>query len=183
MGGVLMKELFNLYLCFLKIGAFLFGGGYSMLPLLIRELSETRNWATEDELLDYFAVAQCTPGVIAINTATFIGYKRKKVPGGIAATLGIVTVPVIVIILVASVLKQFWGSPIVTHAFSGIRVAVAALIVTSVVKLGKKSVHDWISALLCVASFAAIAFMHISPVFVVLAVALAGILYGRVKRA
>lgn len=176
-----MKELFQIYLCFMKIGAFLFGGGYSMLPLLIRELSETRNWATEDELMDYFAVAQCTPGVIAINTATFVGYKRQKVPGSIAATLGIVTVPVIVIVLIASVLKRFWGSPVVAHAFNGIRVAVAALIASSVIKLGKKSIYSWLTALLCVCSFAAIAFMHVSPVIVVIAVALAGILYGRAK--
>ncbi|MBQ6426648.1 MAG: chromate transporter [Clostridia bacterium] len=178
-----MEELFRIYLCFLKIGAFLFGGGYSMLPMLIRELSETKKWATEDELMDYFAVAQCTPGVIAINTATFVGYKLKKVPGSIAATLGIVTVPVIVIILVASVLKQFWGSPAVAHAFNGIRVAVAALIASAVIKLGKKSIHNWLTALLCAAAFASIAFMHVSPVIVVVAVALAGILYGRAKQA
>ncbi len=178
-----MKELFSIFLCFMKIGAFLFGGGYSMLPMLIRELSENRNWATEDELLDYFAVAQCTPGVIAINTATFIGYKQKKVPGSIAATLGIVTVPIIIILLVASVLKQFWGSPIVAHAFNGIRVAVAALIASAVIKLGKKSVHNWLTALLCVLAFVSIALMHISPVIVVIAVALAGILYGRTKKA
>lgn len=178
-----MKELFNIYLCFLKIGAFLFGGGYSMLPMLIRELSETRTWATEDELLDYFAVAQCTPGVIAINTATFVGYRRKGVAGSVAATLGIVTVPIIIIILVASILKQFWDSPVVAHAFSGIRVAVAALIASSVIKLGKKSIHNWLTALLCVAAFAAIALMHVSPVIVVIAVALAGILYGRAKKA
>ena len=178
-----MKELFSIYLCFMKIGAFLFGGGYSMLPMLIRELSENRKWATEDELLDYFAVAQCTPGVIAINTATFIGYKKKGVPGCIAATVGVVTVPIILILLIASVLKQFWGSPIVAHAFDGIRVAVAALIASSVIKLVKKSVHNWLTALLCAAAFVSVALMNVSPVIVVIAVALAGILYGRAKKA
>ncbi len=85
--------------------------------------------------------------------------------------------------MIASVLKQFWGSPIVTHAFNGIRVAVAALITSSVIKLGKKSIHNWLAALLCIASFVTIAFMHVSPVIVVIAVALAGILYGRTKQA
>ena len=92
-----MKELFKLFLTFAKVGCFTFGGGYAMLPLLQKEVVEKNNWATEEELMDYFAIGQCTPGIIAVNTSTFIGYKRKGIIGGIAATLGMVFPSIIII--------------------------------------------------------------------------------------
>ena len=132
-----MKELFDLFWTFCKIGALTFGGGYAMLPLIQREIVENKKWSTEKEILDYYAVGQCTPGVIAVNTATFIGYKLKGIIGGIIATLGVVFPSLIIILIIAAFLQNFADLAIVQSAFAGIRVAVVALIITTVVKLLK----------------------------------------------
>lgn len=174
-----MKELFDLFFCFFRIGTVLFGGGYSMLPFLQRELIEKRGWVTEEEVLDYFAISQCTPGIIAVNTATFIGNKRKGVIGGIVATVGAITAPVIIILIIASVLSDYWTVPAVAHAFAGIRIAVAALIFSSVVKLFRSAVKDLPGILLAVAGFILIAVLKWSPVVAVLAAAVCGILLKR----
>ncbi len=170
-----------LYLTFLKIGALMLGGGYSMLPLLVRELVDKRQWATEEELLNYFSVAQCTPGVIAVNTATFVGYKLKKIWGAIVATLGIITVPVVLIILIAAVLSNFWQYPLVQNIFAGVRIAVAALIISAVVRLFKKSIKDWFSVVLCVAAFVLMVVANVSPIFIVLGSAIVALVWGRIR--
>ena len=177
-----MKEYFELYFTFLKIGSILFGGGYAMLPMLTRELVEKRKWVTEEEILDYFAISQCTPGVIAVNTATFIGNKRKGIPGGIVATLGVISVPLLLILLIAAVLKNFWQNEIIRHAFAGIRTAVAALIFSSVVKLFRSNVKNWIGIVLCLAAFCAVAYLNVSTIYVVLATALISFLIGRFQK-
>lgn len=174
--------MFKLYLTFLKIGALMLGGGYSMLPMLVREIVDRRGWATEDELLNYFSVAQCTPGVIAVNTATFIGYKHKKIGGAIVATVGIVTVPMVLIVLIATLLSTVWQYPIVNHIFSGVRIAVSALIFSSVIRLFKKAVKDWFSVLLFLASFILMATADISPIFIVIGAAIAGLAWGRIRK-
>ena len=138
-----MPILLDLYLTFTKIGAMLFGGGYAMLPILQREIVENKKWATADQLADYYAVGQCTPGVIAVNTGTFIGSQQAGIAGGVIATLGVVTIPTILIIIIAAFLSNFMDSAIVAHAFSGVRACVTALILASVVKLFKASVKDW----------------------------------------
>ena len=130
-----MKELFDLFWTFCKIGALTFGGGYAMLPLIQREIVENKKWSTEKEILDYYAVGQCTPGVIAVNTATFIGFKLKGIVGGIVATLGVIFPSLIIILIIASFLQSFADLSIVQSAFAGIRVAVVALIITTVIKL------------------------------------------------
>lgn len=173
--------MWDLYLTFLKIGAFMFGG-YSMLPLLQRELVDTKKWVTEDEILNYFSVAQCTPGIIAVNTATFVGYKRHKISGGFVATLGIITVPIILISAIAFLLSAFSHLEIVAHIFAGVRVAVSALIVSAVIRLVRGSVKDLVSLLLCVTSFLLMTLLSVSPVFVVLGAALVGLVWGRLKR-
>ena len=178
-----MNEYLDLFLTFAKIGAVMFGGGYSMLPLLTREIIEKKHWAAESELLDYFAIAQCTPGVIAVNTATFIGHKRKGVSGGIVATLGVITVPFIVILVIAAILKNFWQLPAVGHAFRGIRVAVTALIFNSVYGLIKKNVRGWQAALLCAIGFVTVAFLKWTPIVAVVFAAFAGLLMNRGKAA
>ena len=127
---------------FAKIGACTFGGGYAMLPILQRELVEKRNWATEGELSDYYAIGQCTPGIIAVNTATFVGHKRRGVAGGIVATLGLVFPCLVIIMLIAAFLQNFAELPIVIHAFNGVRACVCALILSSVLKLLKGAVVD-----------------------------------------
>ena len=113
----------KLFLLFAKIGVMTFGGGYAMLPILQRELVDTRHWATEEELADYFAIGQCTPGIIAVNTATFIGHKRKGIPGGIVATLGVVFPSLIIITILAGLITTFADLPFVQNAFAGIRVS------------------------------------------------------------
>ncbi|MBQ7950881.1 MAG: chromate transporter [Clostridia bacterium] len=170
-----MKEYIDLFLTFAKIGGFTFGGGYAMLPMMQRELVEKKNWTTNEELLNYYAVGQCTPGIIAVNTATFVGYKRKGILGGAAATAGIVTPSVIIIILIASLLKNFAAYPIVQHAFSGIRIAVCATILVSIVNLWKKSVKKFSDYIFCIVAFLLSAFTPISPVWIVLLAGMGGI--------
>ncbi len=173
--------MWRLYFTFFKIGAFMFGG-YSMLPLLQRELVDEKKWVTEEEILNYFSIAQCTPGIIAVNTATFVGYKRGKVWGGVVATLGLITVPVVLISLIAYVLTTFAHLPIVAHIFAGIRVAVSALIVSAVIRLMRSSVTDLISLLLFLAAFLLMTLLSVSPIFVVLGAAVVGLAWGRLRK-
>ena len=134
--------LWDLFLTFFKMGAVTFGGGYAMLPILQREVAENKKWSTEEELMDYFAIGQCTPGMIAVNVATFVGYKQKGFSGGLAATLGVITPSMLIITAIAIFLSSFAANPFVIHAFAGIRVCVCVLIFNAVVKLWKKSVID-----------------------------------------
>ena len=170
-----MKELLDLFLLFAKIGSTTFGGGYAMLPVIQKELVEKRGWATDEELMDYLAIGQCTPGLIAINTATFIGEKRKGVIGGIIATLGFVTPALIIIIIVAALLQNFADYPAVQNAFAGIRVCVCVLIVNAVLKLWKKSVTDKITLLIFAAVFLLTVFTAVSPAVLVIVSGVAGI--------
>ena len=169
-----MKELFDLFWTFCKIGALTFGGGYAMLPLIQREIVENKKWSTEKEILDYYAVGQCTPGVIAVNTATFIGFKLKGIVGGIVATLGVIFPSLIIILIIASFLQSFADLAIVQSAFAGIRVAVVALIITTVIKLLKSSIKDYLGAIIAIIAFIISAFIGLSPVYVVIAAGLTG---------
>ena len=137
-----MAKLAELFLCFAKIGVMTFGGGYAMLPIMQRELVENRGWATEDQLADYYAVGQCTPGIIAVNTATFVGSSQAGIAGGIAATLGVVFPSLVIILVIAAFLRNFMHLEAVGHAFNGVRAGVTALILTSVIKLFKGAVKD-----------------------------------------
>lgn len=143
-----MNIYLDLFLTFAKVGVCTFGGGYAMLPILQREVVEKKGWATEEELTDYFAIGQCTPGIIAVNTATFIGHKYKGIAGGILATLGVVFPSLIIITIIAAFLQNFASYPVVAHALAGINAAVVALIAVSVFKLGKTTlkgkVAPWI---------------------------------------
>ena len=169
-----MKELFDLFWTFCKIGALTFGGGYAMLPLIQREIVDNKKWSTEKEILDYYAVGQCTPGVIAVNTATFIGYKLRGIIGGIVATLGVIFPSIVIILIIATFLQNFADLAIVQSAFAGIRVAVVALIITTVVKLIKSSIKDYLGVIIAIIAFVISAFIGLSPVYVVIAAALTG---------
>lgn len=140
-----MNIYLDLFLTFAKVGVCTFGGGYAMLPILQREVVEKKGWATDEELTDYFAVGQCTPGIIAVNTATFIGYKYKGVWGGILATLGVVFPSLIIITAIAAFLANFAEYAVVRHALAGINAAVVALIASSVLKLGKTTLKNAVS--------------------------------------
>lgn len=177
-----MKELMNLFWSFCRIGGLTFGGGYAMLPMLQKEVVETHKWATEQELLDYYAVGQATPGIIAVNTATFIGYKEKGILGAIFATSGVVFPALIIIMSIAGFIDSFSDSNIVQHAFSGIRVAVGVLILNALVNLVKGSVKDILGIILFVATFIISIFFNISVVYIVVASALIGIISDFINR-
>ena len=170
-----MKTLIQMFLIFAKIGGFTFGGGYAMLPMLQKEVVENKKWATQEELMDYYAIGQCTPGVIAVNTATFIGYKHKGILGAIFATAGVITPSIIIVGIIAMFISNFQEYTLVQYAFGGIRAAVVALIASSIIKLSKKSVKDVISfvifLLVTVLSF----FTDMSPVIFVLAAGICGL--------
>ena len=177
-----MKELLLLFAVFAKIGGFTFGGGYAMLPILQREVVDKRQWATQEELMDYFAIGQCTPGIIAVNTATFIGYKRKGVVGGIFATLGVVAPSIVIITIIAAFIQGFQHIEAVQWAFEGVRAAVVALILSAVIKLGKKSLVD----VATVAIFLVVAVLSVvtdlSPAIFVVAAGVCGLLLKGGKR-
>lgn len=144
-----LKLLGQLYLAFLRIGGLTFGGGLTMLPMLKYELVEKKNWVSEDELLDCYAIGQCTPGIIAVNTATFVGYKKGGVAGGIAATAGMVTPSLVIITLLASFLQSFMDNVWLQHVFMGVRGIVCALMLNTVVNLARKSLTDVFSCVIC----------------------------------
>ena len=174
-----MKVLFDLFRAFFTIGALTFGGGYAMLPMLEREIVTKHSWATNEELLNYFAIGQCTPGIIAVNTATFVGYKIKGVIGGIVATLGVVAPSVVIITIIAMVLENFMDIGWVQNAFAGIRVAVCALITVSVVKLFKSNVKQHWHIALAIIAFVVVALLKLSPVYVVVACAVLSFIFGK----
>ena len=178
----MLKEMLSLFLTFAKVGVMTFGGGYAMLPILQREVVENKGWATDEELTDYFAIGQCTPGVIAVNTATFIGQKRRGIIGGIVATLGVVFPSLIIIAALAGVIDAFSHLAWVQHAFAGIRVCVCVLIFNAVVKLLKGSVKDWAAGLIFLAVLAAALLTDLSPVIFVAAAAALGIVIQNVIR-
>jgi len=174
-----MRLLWDLYRTFFVIGGLTFGGGYAMLPMLEREIVAKHGWSTREEILDYFAIGQCTPGIIAVNTATFVGYKQKGIPGGIFATLGVISPSMIIITLIAMLLEHFMEIAWVQHAFAGIRVAVCALIVASVIKLIKSGVKKPWHAALAIGAFVLVALLGFSPVMVVIACAVLSLIFGK----
>ena len=174
-----MKQLLQLFLAFARVGVMTFGGGYAMLPILEREIVENKGWATREELMDYYAVGQCTPGVIAVNTATFVGYRTAGSLGGVVATLGVVFPSIVIITLIAGVLTNFAEIPAVKSAFAGIRVCVCVLIFNAVVKLWKGSAPDKAALVLCLFVFVLSVFLDISPIVFVVFCAAAGILLTR----
>ena len=170
-----MKTLLQLFIIFARIGGFTFGGGYAMLPMLQRELVENKGWVTNEDLIDYYAIGQCTPGIIAVNVATFVGYRLKGVLGGVFATLGMITPSIIIVGIIAAFISGFQDYEAVQWAFSGIRAAVVALILSSVWKIAKKSLVD-IFAVAIFLVVATVSFVtDISPVIFVLAAGLCGL--------
>lgn len=177
-----MSTYIDLFISFFKIGLFTFGGGYAMLPMLEKEIIEKKQWATNEEVLDYFAIGQVTPGVIAVNTSTFIGYKIKGILGGVFATLGVVTPSIIIISIIAGILTNFASLDIVQNALGGVRIGVCVLMISSILKLLKGSVTDIIGGIIFASSFALAYFTNISTVVLVVAYALLGVIISRIKR-
>ena len=176
-----MRELIDMFLTFARIGGLTFGGGYAMLPMLQREVVEKRGWATEEELMDYYAIGQCTPGIIAVNTATFIGQKHRGTVGGIVSTLGVVFPSLIIITLIAAFLDRFAELALVKNAFAGIRACVVVLIFNAVVKLYKKSVKDAVTLAIFLIVALGSYFTDLSPVIFVVLAGVAGVLIQSAK--
>ena len=168
--------MLDLFLTFARIGIVTFGGGYAMLPILQREIVENKKWGTDEELADYYAISQCTPGVIAVNVATFIGRKQRGVVGGVVATLGVVFPSLVIIALLAGVIQAYSELEWVKHAFAGVRVCVCVLIFNSVLKLFRKAVFDKYTLGIYLAVLAGAVFLNLSPVVFVVLAGVAGVL-------
>lgn len=171
-----MKTIFDLYLTFMRIGGLTFGGGYAMLPMMQRELVDKKQWVSEEDILDYYAIGQCTPGVIAVNTATFVGYKIGEILGAIFATLGLVTPSFIIITIIALFIRNFASYEVVQHALAGITIAVFALVVDAVIKIARKSLIDVGSVFLFAGVFLLSMFTDISAAWLVVGAGVCGVL-------
>ena len=172
-----MKEYLQIFWAFIKVGALTFGGGYAMLPILQRDIVEHNKWATDEEVMDYYAMAQCLPGIIMVNTSVFIGRHRKGTPGGVVAGLASALPSLVIITVIATFLTAFADYHIVQNAFAGIRACVVVLIANAVIKLWKSAMVDWKSIVIVfLPVFALSAFTGVSPILLVVAAALAGII-------
>ena len=170
-----MKELCDIFFAFIIIGVTNFGGGYAILPALERELIKKRGWITKDEVMDYFTISQITPGVIAINISTFVGCKRKGALGGLVATIGFIVPGVTLMILISLFIRQFADYAIVKHAFTGIRIAVGALILSTTINMVKGFFKEYKSIIIFVIALVLSAVFSTSPVFIVLGAGIAGL--------
>lgn len=177
-----MRELLDLYATFFRIGGLTFGGGLTMLPMLTYEIVEKHHWATEDELLNYYAIGQCTPGIIAVNVSTFIGYKRRGVIGAIFSTLGMVSPSLIIVSILAMFLKQFMSNTYVAHAVGGIKVVVCALMTNTVLTLAKKSFLNMVCVCVAIIAFVLAMFTPVPTVLLVVCAGAFGILMQKMGR-
>ena len=170
-----LKTLWQVFLSFFKIGAFTFGGGYAMIPLIQNEAVEKRGWVTDDDILEVIAIAESTPGPIAINSATFVGYRAAGVVGSMCATLGVVLPSFVIILLISFVLKKFSDILAVQYAFHGIRAGVLALLCKSLWTMYKKSPKGWVSYVVMAAAFVLTAIVGINVIFVIIGCAVFGL--------
>ena len=171
-----LKKLLQIFWSFFKIGAFTFGGGYAMIPLIQNEAVEKRGWVTDDDILEIIAIAESTPGPIAINSATFVGYRAAGVLGSMCATLGVVLPSFVIILLISFVLKQFQDIKAVQYAFQGIRAGVLALLCKSLWTMYKKSPKGWAAYVVMAAAFVLTAIFDVNVIFVVIGCALFGLI-------
>ena len=176
-----IKLNLELFWSFFKIGGMTFGGGLTMLPMLEHELVQKKEWVSEEELLDCYAIGQCTPGIIAVNTATFVGYKKNKISGGIFATLGMIFPSIMLITIIAMFLKNFMDNIWFQHALQGVRGVVCALLCNTVINLCKKSLKNLFTELVFLAVLLLGFFTKIPTIILVLLAAAAGIIADLIK--
>lgn len=177
----MLKECFTLFCAFFKVGAFTFGGGIAMLPMLKKYLIEDLHYITEEEMLDYFAISQCTPGVIAVNVATFVGYKRVGALGAAVATLGVVFPSFITIIILAKFISLSSSVVWFQKAVKGVNIAVATLLARAFFSISKKTIIDIPTFFIFLFSFIAIAFFNIHGFYVIIASGVTGYITSRIK--
>jgi len=175
-------SLIQLFISFFTVGAITFGGGYAMLPFLEREMCEKNKWITSDQLLDFYAIAQCTPGVIAINVATYIGYNKRGILGAIVASLAVISPSVIIITIITALFTNFQNNVYVIRAISGIKIVVCAMMTHTIYKMTKKSIVDISSFILFIASIIAVFILNINIIIILLAGIILGLMIRKVKR-
>ncbi len=178
----LLSTAFRLFLTFFRIGAFTFGGGYAMIPLIQKETVEKKGWLSDEEILEIIAIAESTPGPIAINAATFVGYKTAGIPGSFMATFGVVLPSFIIISILSYVLQAFQDLKAVQYAFYGIRSGVLALLVKALWTMYKKCPHDVVSYLIMGAAFLLVAIFNVSVFPVIIGCAVFGLLASLIFR-
>ena len=174
--------LLELYLVFFRVSAITIGGGYVMFPMLKREVVDGQGWISDEEMVDYYALGQSIPGIIAMNTSTLIGYRKRGIPGALSAAAGMATPSLVVILLIAAFLTPYFDRPVVQKAFAGIRAAVLAMIVMAVVQVAGKSVNSWARITIAIGTFLAIVGLHAHPVLMIVAGGLLGFLLFRKER-
>lgn len=177
-----MKRLFELFFTFFKIGLFTFGGGYAMLPIIEREVVDKHSWSTKEEVLDIFSMSQCTPGVIAVNSATFIGNKTKGFFGALFSTIGVITPSIIIITIIAAFFSNFAENEYVIHAFGGVRIVVAALILRTCINMFKSAIKSSVQLGVAIASFLMVAFFGASPIIIVIVSGLFGLFFIKLPK-
>lgn len=163
-----LRELLDIYIAFVKIGAFTFGGGLAMMPMMQRELVDKRNWITEEDLIDYYAIGQSTPGIIAVNVSTFVGYKRMGIIGGIIGTLGVISPSILIIMILANLIDSVDEFPVVQRALRGVNVAVAALLTSVIYKFAKKTIKNIWHVLYMLVSFSLIYFLKVQSYWIII---------------
>lgn len=180
-----IKNLLNLYFSFAKIGTFTIGGGLAMMPMMQAELIEKRKWITDEELIDYYAVGQSTPGIVAVNVATFVGYKQMGIIGGIFATLGMVTPSLVIIMILAGLINSINDFPIIQKALKGINVAVAALLTSTIINFMKKTIKKFTNAIFMLISFLLVFVLKLPSFWIILFALLIGVVltYKEKKKA
>ena len=177
-----MRKLLKLFLTFARIGAFTFGGGYSMIPMFTRDIVEKNCWISEAELMDFISVGQCLPGIFAVNTSLFVGHKQAGKAGGIAAALGMIFPSILIILLIAAFITQLSDIPAVQNAFAGIRVCVCVLIINAVLKLFKNAVIDKPTLIIYIVVIAISLFTSFPVALIVIAAGTAGIIISQLRR-
>ena len=177
-----MHILPDLFITFAKVGVCTFGGGYAMLPVLSREVCENKHWVSEEEISDLYAIGQCTPGVIAVNVSTAVGFKHAGILGGIIATLGVVFPSVVIITLIAAFISNFADLAIVKNAFAGIRVCVLVLVINTIIKLWKSAITNKFSIAVFAIVFVLAVFTGFSAALIVIAAGLAGLAWSFIRK-
>lgn len=174
-----MKRLLELFVAFFRVGLFTFGGGYSMLPIVDKEIVQKKGWITSEEVMDYYGIAQVSMGLIAMNTSALIGYKIHKKTGAVVAAFSAALPSVIIITLIALFLEPYMTLPWVESMFSTIRIVVAALIVDTTLKMGKTGIIDWFGWVSFIFTFVLITFLDVNPIPLIILAAISGNIVGR----
>lgn len=181
-GVITIKKLIEILLIFIKIGTFTIGGGYAMIPLIEKEVVDKKKWIDRDDFVDMLALAQSSPGPIAVNVSVFVGYKVAGIPGSIFAVLGAILTAFLILLVVAMYFIGIKDNAVVERIFKGIRPAVVALIAAPVIRMSKNAKINRKTIFILIATVIFVGFLKISPIYVIIISALGGILYGIIKK-